>query len=132
MVLVVAEKPSVGRDIARVLGATSRGKNYLSGNGYAVTWCIGHLIRLAMPDEIDPALKAWNLATLPILPPDIPLAVIGAVKEQFETVKMLINDKNISEIVNAGDAGRAGEYIQRLVYIMAGNKKPVKRLWISA
>lgn len=97
MQLVIAEKPSVGRDIARVLGANNKGKNYLYGNGYIVTWCIGHLVRLSTPDEMDPALKKWSLNTLPILPTDIPLTLIENVKEQFDTVKKLIHDKNVTE-----------------------------------
>ena len=130
--VVVAEKPSVGRDIARVLGASQRGDGCLMGNGYIVTWALGHLVSLKEPDELDERYRRWRMEDLPILPEDIPLKVLSATRSQFTIVKKLMNDKDTSEVICATDAAREGELIFRYIYRMAGCKKPVRRLWISS
>ncbi len=130
--LVVAEKPSVGRDIARVLGSGKQETGCLVGNKYVVTWAIGHLVSLMEPDEIDQKYSKWNANLLPILPDVIPLKVLKPTKDQFENVKKLMNSADIGEIVCATDAGREGELIFRYIYQMAGCKKPFTRLWISS
>ena len=130
--LVVAEKPSVGRDIARVLKATARDEGYLSGDQYVVTWAIGHLVTLKEPDELDARYSKWSAGDLPILPNDIPLKVIKETQSQFNIVKKLMNANDISDIICATDAGREGELIFRYIYIMAGCTKPFSRLWISS
>ena len=131
-IVVLAEKPSVGRDIARVIGCTTRGDGCLIGEQYIVTWAVGHLVTLAEPDEMDEKYKKWSFATLPILPETIPLKVISATKSQFSTVKKLINDKETDSLICATDAGREGELIFRYIYEKAGCKKPFRRLWISS
>lgn len=130
--LVVAEKPSVARDIAAVLGASTRGKGCLEGNGYVVTWAIGHLVALAEPHEMNPAWKRWSFAGLPMLPSEWPLVVGENTRDQFAVVKRLLRSREIDEVVCATDAGREGELIFRYVYEGAQAKKPVKRLWISS
>ena len=129
---MVAEKPSVGSDIARVLGARTRSEGCLRGEKYIVTWAIGHLVSLKEPDEIDARYKKWQSADLPILPEKIPLKVLPKTKQQFATVKALMNSEEVSDIICATDAGREGELIFRYIYIMAGCKKPFSRLWISS
>ena len=104
--VVVAEKPSVGRDIARVLGASQRGDGCLMGNGYIVTWALGHLVSLMEPDELDERYRRWRMDDLPILPEDIPLKVLPATRGQFAIVKKLMNDKDTAEIICATDAAR--------------------------
>ena len=131
-IVVLAEKPSVGRDIARVLGCKTRGDGCLIGDPYTVTWAVGHLVTLAEPDEMDEKLKKWSFETLPILPESIPLKVISATKKQFSIVKKLINDKETDSLICATDAGREGELIFRYIYEKAGCKKPFNRLWISS
>ena len=131
-IVVLAEKPSVGRDIARVLGCKTRGEGCLIGDPYTVTWAVGHLVTLAEPDEMDERLKKWSFDTLPILPDEIPLKVISATKSQFTIVKKLINDKDTDSLICATDAGREGELIFRYIYEKAGCKKPFNRLWISS
>jgi len=131
-VAVVAEKPSVARDIARVLGAASKGEGYLHGNGYVVTWAIGHLAALAQPHEIRPEWKAWRRETLPMLPRSWPLIVYEKTKDQFETVRKILTSPRISQVICATDAGREGELIFRYIYEAAGSSKPVNRLWISS
>jgi DNA topoisomerase-3 len=131
-VAVLAEKPSVARDIARVLGAGSKGDGYLHGNGYVVTWAIGHLAALAEPHEIRPEWKQWRRDLLPMLPRDWPLVVYDKTKDQFETVKRILTSPKVSRIICATDAGREGELIFRYIYEAAGCEKPVNRLWISS
>ncbi|MBE2295729.1 MAG: DNA topoisomerase 3 [Phycisphaerales bacterium] len=131
-IAVVAEKPSVARDIARVLGARQRGEGFLHGNGYVVTWAIGHLIRLAEPHEIDPAWKRWRRESLPLLPKRWPLMVGEQTREQFEVVHRILNDPAIEQVVCATDAGREGELIFRYLYEAADCRKPFRRLWISS
>jgi len=131
-IAVVAEKPSVARDIARVLGADKRGQGYLQGNGYVVTWAIGHLVSLAEPHQMNPAWKQWRLESLPILPQQWPLVVYERSKEQFEVVQKILVSPRISRIVCATDAGREGELIFRYIYEAAKSDKPFSRLWISS
>ena len=132
MIVVVAEKPSVGRDIARVLGCRERGDGYLKGENYLVTWAVGHLVTLCEPDEIDEKYKKWRMDDLPMLPENIPTKVISKTKSQFSIVKKIINDKETEKLICATDAGREGELIFRLIYNQAKCKKPVDRLWISS
>src|SRR5271170_8385599 len=131
-IAVLAEKPSVARDIARVLGADKRGEGYLQGNGYVVTWAIGHLVALAQPHEIDPAWKRWSLATLPMLPARFPLVVVPDTKAQFAVVRRILKERAVASVVCATDAGREGELIFRYIYEAAKCNKPFSRLWISS
>jgi len=129
---VIAEKPSVARDIAAVLGATRRGEGCFTGGEYVVTWAIGHLVALAQPHEIDPAWKRWSLLTLPMLPRSFPLVVVPDTKDQFAVVRKILGDRAIKRVICATDAGREGELIFRYIYEAAGCTKPVDRLWISS
>jgi DNA topoisomerase-3 len=131
-IAILAEKPSVAQDIARVLGANVRGKGYLQGNGYVVTWAIGHLVSLAQPHEINPEWRQWRFDQLPILPTHWPLVVYEKTKDQFEVVRRILTSERVSRIVCATDAGREGELIFRYIYEAAGCRKPVSRLWISS
>ena len=130
--LVFAEKPSVGKDIARILGAGNRGNGYLEGKDYIVTWGFGHLVSLGHPEVQNPAWKLWSMNTLPMLPTDWKLVVLPASKEQFDNVAKLFNRSDVNLLINAADAGREGELIFRLVYQQCGCQKPFKRLWISS
>ncbi len=132
LIAVVAEKPSVARDIAAVLGATKRGTGCLAGPGHVVTWAIGHLVALAEPGQMRPEWQSWRRDELPILPAAWPLVVQERVKEQFEAVRKVLADPRVTEVVCATDAGREGELIFRQLYEAAGCAKPVKRLWISS
>ena len=131
-IAVLAEKPSVARDIARILGADKRGEGYLQGNGYVVTWAIGHLVSLAQPHEINPHWREWSFDWLPMLPGQWPLVVYERTKDQFEVVRKILTSPRVSRIVCATDAGREGELIFRYIYEAAQSKKPVSRLWISS
>jgi DNA topoisomerase III len=131
-VAVVAEKPAVARDIARVLGASQRGDGCLVGNGYVVTWAIGHLVGLAQPHEIRPEWRRWQREGLPMLPREWPLVVDEERREQFEAVRRILDDGEVERVVCATDAGREGELIFRYIYEAAGCSKPVSRLWISS
>ena len=130
--VVVAEKPSVGRDIARVLKCTQRGQGCLMNEKWVVTWAVGHLVTLVEPDELDGKYKKWQFDTLPILPEDIPLKVITQSRDQYKVVKELINAADTDRLVCATDAGREGELIFRYIYHKAKCKKPFDRLWISS
>src|SRR3954454_10582344 len=131
-IAVLAEKPAVARDIARVLGASQRGEGCLHGNGYVVTWAVGHLVELAQPHEINPDWKRWRRDHLPMLPRDWPLVVSAETKAQFEAVRRVINAPEIERVVWATAAGREGELIFRYIYEAAGCRKPFQRLWISS
>ncbi|MBL8173532.1 MAG: DNA topoisomerase 3 [Bryobacterales bacterium] len=131
-VAVVAEKPSVARDIAKVLKANQKGQGYLHGEGYVVTWAIGHVVRLAQPHEIRPEWKSWRRETLPMLPRDWPLVVIDQTQDQFEIVRKILTSPKVAEIICATDAGREGELIFRYLYEKVGCEKPFRRLWISS
>ena len=132
MKLVIAEKPSVAVSIAKVIGANERKENYYEGNGYKVSWCIGHLISMSNPDSYDERYKTWNLNDLPIIPSEYKYEVSKITKMQFNTLKKLMNDKEVLSVINACDAGREGESIFRLVYNQANCNKPMERLWISS
>ena len=132
MELVIAEKPSVALSIAKVIGAKNKKDGYYEGNGYRVSWCVGHLIQMANPDSYDEKYAKWNIDDLPIIPSEYQYDVAKATKKQFNTLKKLINDKEIDTVINACDAGREGEAIFRLVYLQANCKKKMKRLWISS
>jgi DNA topoisomerase-3 len=129
---VLAEKPSVARDIARTLGATHPGEGYLHGNGFVVTWAIGHLVALPEPHQIDPFWKQWRRETLPMLPQKWPLVIYDKTRDQFEVVRKILNSPRITSVVCATDAGREGELIFRYIYEAAHCEKPVRRLWISS
>jgi len=131
-IAVVAEKPSVGRDLALALGATRRGDGTLSGNGYVVTWAIGHLVGLAEPEGIRPEWKRWRRDDLPMLPEQWPLNVFAATRPQFEIVRKVLNAPDIESVICATDAGREGELIFRLIYQATQCRRPVQRLWISS
>ena len=131
-IAVLAEKPSVARDIARELGATSRGDGYLHGNRYVVTWAVGHLVSLPQPHEINPEWRTWRRALLPMLPKQWPLVVYEKTQNQFEIVKRILNSPKVSRVVCATDAGREGELIFRYIYESAQCRKPFSRLWISS
>ena len=130
--LVIAEKPSVARDIARVLGCSKKNNSYIEGNDYVVTWALGHLVTLADPEEYGEQYKTWRMDTLPMLPDRWKLVVIKQTSRQYHAVKEQIFRKDISDIIIATDAGREGELVARWILGKAGNRKPLKRLWISS
>ena len=132
MKLVIAEKPSVAISIAKVIGANKKKDGYYEGNGYRVSWCVGHLIQMANPDAYDEKYAKWNMADLPIIPREYKYEVAKATKKQFNILKRLMNGKEIDMVINACDAGREGEAIFRLVYNEAKCKKKMQRLWISS
>ena len=132
MRLIVAEKPSVGRDIAGALGRHRKGKGALTGDGWTVTWALGHLAELAPPDAYGEEYKKWRLESLPILPERFKVRVNHKTREQFGIVKGLMQDSSVTEVVNACDAGREGELIFAYLYGLSGCRKPVLRLWISS
>ena len=132
MKLVIAEKPSVAQSLAAVIGAATRKDGYLEGNGWRVSWCVGHLAGLADADSYDPKYAKWRYDDLPILPEHWQMVVGKDKKKQFDVLKQLMNAPDVTEVVNACDAGREGELIFRSVYELAGCQKPMKRLWISS
>ena len=132
MKLVIAEKPSVAQSLAAVIGATARKEGYLEGNGWRVSWCVGHLAGLADADSYDPKYAKWRYDDLPILPEHWQMVVGKDKKKQFNILKQLMNAPDVTEVVNACDAGREGELIFRSVYELTGCQKPMKRLWISS
>jgi len=131
-IAVIAEKPSVARDIARTLGAKERDDGCLRGGGYVVTWAIGHLVGIAEPHQMRPEWRRWSRDTLPMLPRDWPLEVLEQTKPQFEVIRRVLADRDVDRVVCATDAGREGELIFRLIYEAAACRKPVQRLWISS
>lgn len=131
-ILVIAEKPSVASDIARVLKCKTKGEGFFHNDEYIVSWAIGHLVTLCDPEEYDPLLKKWSINTLPILPDDIKLKTIKTTKKQFDILKKLMNSRDTKSIICATDSGREGELIFRYIYKMAKCKKSFKRLWISS
>ena len=130
--LVIAEKPSVAQAIAKVLGCNTRKDGYLEGGSYLVSWCVGHLVELAEPEQYDGKYELWKKEDLPILPKDFKYQVSSETKKQFKVLKELMNRSDVEAVINACDAGREGELIFRLVYDKAGCKKSMKRLWISS
>lgn len=131
-VLVIAEKPSVARDIARVLGCKKNGQGMIEGEKYIITWGLGHLVTLADPEEYTPDWKEWKMEVLPMVPKSWKLTVIRQTAKQFGAVKAQIHRKDVGEIIIATDAGREGELVARWILDMAKNQKPLKRLWISS
>lgn len=129
---MLAEKPSVARDIARVLGCNKNGNGYLEGSKYIVTWALGHLVTLATPDMYDKKYKTWRMEDLPMVPKHLKTIVIQKTGKQFNTVKHLLNRNDVKDIIIATDAGREGELVARWIIEKARVKKPVKRLWISS
>ena len=132
MILVVAEKPSVAQTIAAVLGAKEKKDGFLTGSGYIVSWCVGHLVGLSEAAAYGEQYKKWSYDSLPILPQEWKYTVSADKEKQFKTLKELMHRADVSEVVNACDAGREGELTFRFVYEMAGCKKPMRRLWISS
>jgi len=130
--LVIAEKPSVARSIAAAIGGLESRDGYMEGNGYIVSWCIGHLVELAQPDAYSDAWKKWSYESLPMIPEEWQTEVKSDTAAQYKVLKGLMNDAGVDSVVCATDAGREGELIFRLVYHQAGCKKPIKRLWISS
>ncbi|MRX71186.1 DNA topoisomerase III [Bacillus lacus] len=130
--VVLAEKPSVGRDLARVLNCTKKGNGYIEGDRYIVTWALGHLVTLADPEIYGDTYKTWKLEDLPIMPGDLKLVVIKQTGKQFQAVKAQLNRKDVTEVIIATDAGREGELVARWILQKAHMNKPVKRLWISS
>ena len=130
-ILVIAEKPSVARDIARVLKCSQKGEGFLYNDSYIVSWAIGHLVTLQEPAEYDMRYKKWSMETLPIVPEQIQLKVLPKTKKQFAVLKKLMKDKEVSSLICATDSGREGELIFRYIYQMAACNKPFQRLWIS-
>ena len=132
MKLVLAEKPSVAMSLSKVIGADQRGDGYMEGNGYLVSWCVGHLVELSQPEAYDEKYAKWRYDDLPILPEHWQYQVSTSTKKQFGILKKLMQRKDVESLICATDAGREGELIFRLVYQQAGCKKPVERLWISS
>lgn len=130
--LILAEKPSVARDIANALNLNNKKNGYIEGSQYIVTWALGHLVTNATPEQYDSSYKEWNLNDLPIISKKMKTVVIGKTSKQFKVVKSLILDKKIKNIIIATDAGREGELVARLILDKVGNQKPIKRLWISS
>src|SRR5947199_4106596 len=133
MIVVLAEKPSVARDIAAVLGANQKKKGYFEGNGYQVTYAFGHLVTIAKPEEMNPAWgQPWNMGQLPMIPTEWRYQVTEKSKEQFQCIKTLFLHRNTIAIICATDAGREGQHIFDLIYQLTNSTKPVQRLWISS
>ena len=130
--LVLAEKPSVGRDIGRVLHCTPQGNGFLEGKDYIVTWGLGHLVTLKDPEGYDKKYKEWKMEELPIMPKKLETEVIRQTAKQFQTVKKLVQRQDVKEIVIATDAGREGELVARWILKEARNQKPCRRLWVSS
>ncbi len=130
--LVLAEKPSVAREIARVLNCNQKNKGFLEGSNYVVTWALGHLVTLAEPDDYDQKLKSWRMEDLPMLPDKMKLKVIKPSSQQYQVVRGLMQRSDIKDLVIATDAGREGELVARWIMVKAAWKKPFKRLWISS
>ncbi len=124
--LVIAEKPSVGRDIARVLKCDKKGDGFLSSDEYIISWAVGHLVTLCDPEDYDKELKKWRVESLPIIPDSIKTKVINDTKKQFNILKKLMNNEDVSEIVCATDSGREGELIFRYIYNLVKCKKHFK------
>ena len=130
--LVIGEKPSVARDIARVMRCPKAGNGYMEGQQYIVTWGLGHLVELADPEEYKPEYKQWKTEDLPMLPDPFKLVVIPQTSKQYSAVKAQLQRKDVGEVIIATDAGREGELVARLILKKTGCRKPIKRLWISS
>lgn len=132
MKLVIAEKPSVALTLAKVIGANTKKDGYCEGNGYIVSWCVGHLIQMSNPDKINSQWKIWSLGNLPMIPKEYKYEIKKATKKQYAILKKLLDSDRVDTVVNACDAGREGELIFRLVYNQAKCTKKIQRLWISS
>ena len=132
MQLVITEKPSVAQAVSHVIGADERKDGYMEGNGFLVSWCIGHLVELAQPDAYSDAWKKWNYESLPMIPEEWQTEVKSGTAVQYKVLKGLMHREDVSAVICGTDAGREGELIFRLVYEQAGCNKPIKRLWISS
>lgn len=132
MRLIITEKPSMGRDVATALGANKKGEGFIAGPADIITWCVGHLVELDEPESYDANLKSWRLDHLPIIPEEFKYHAADRTKTQFNVIKALLKREDVTEVVNAADAGREGELIFDLVYQLSNCKKPVQRLWISS
>ena len=130
--LVITEKPSVAKAYADVLGAKKKQDGYFEGNGYLISWCVGHLVELVMPQDYDEKYRKWLMEDLPIIPDQWKYRVSGATRKQFNILEKLMKRKDVKELLCATDAGREGELIFRLVYLQAGCKKPFRRIWLSS
>ena len=133
--LLITEKPSVAMEFSKALKQNTVRKNgYLESDDWIITWCVGHLVTMSYPEAYDEKLKFWRLDTLPFLPEEYKYEIIPAVKNQFEIVQSLLQREDVEEIYNAGDSGREGEYIQRLVFMMAkpNPNAKMKRVWIDS
>ena len=130
--LIIAEKPSVAKDIAKVLNCGKRGDGYLQGEQYVISWAVGHLVTLCEPEDYSPDLKRWNIYTLPIIPQEMKLKPIAKTKKQLDILVNWLNDGSVDDVICATDSGREGELIFRYIYVFAKCKKPFKRLWISS
>ena len=130
--IVLAEKPSVARDIARVLGCEQKGNGYLEGKQYIVTWALGHLVTHAQPEQYDNDFKEWKMDTLPIIPKPFKLVPIEQSMKQFNAVKSQLQRGDVKDVIIATDAGREGELVARWILEKTNTRKPVKRLWISS
>ena len=131
-ILVLAEKPSVGKELARVLGCKKIGGGYIEGDKYIVTWALGHLVTLAEPEAYGEQYKTWSMETLPMMPQKMTLKVIPETAKQFGVVKRLLLSKEVSSLIIATDAGREGELVARWILDKTGFHKPIQRLWISS
>ena len=135
MKLIITEKPSVAREFAKVLKVNMQNKgSYLESEEWIITWCVGHLVTMSYPEKYDEKLKRWSLDTLPFMPKEYKYEIIEKVQNQFNVVQKLLQREDLTEIYNAGDSGREGEYIQRLVFMMAkpNPKAKIKRVWIDS
>ena len=130
--LIIAEKPSVAKEIARVLGYKEKGDGMIGGKDGIVTWALGHLVTLEAPEGYNKAWANWEMASLPMLPDKMKTTVISETRKQYKKVESLLRRKDITEIVIATDAGREGELVARWIIDKSGVKKPMKRLWISS
>ena len=128
--LIIAEKPSVAADIARILGAADKGNHAWEGENHVVSWAVGHLLEFVPPEGYDDAYKRWRLKDLPIIPEDFKLTPVRGNSRQLNALKKFLKAKDIETVVNACDAGREGELIFREIYRYSGSKKPVQRLWL--
>ncbi|THG89440.1 DNA topoisomerase III [Alkalihalobacillus alcalophilus ATCC 27647 = CGMCC 1.3604] len=130
--VVLAEKPSVGRDLARVLQCTEKRNGFFEGKNYIVTWALGHLVTLAAPESYGESYQTWKLEDLPLLPKKLNLVVIKQTQKQYQIVKTQLRRKDVDEVIIATDAGREGELVARWILEKAAVQKPIKRLWISS
>ena len=128
--LVIAEKPSVARDLARVLGKIPKKDDFFENDEWVIDSAVGHLVELFMPDDFDKKLKGWKIANLPIIPPEFQLKPVAATKKKFQQLKKQLKRKDVETVINACDAGREGELIFTYIYELAKSKMPVKRLWM--